>query len=117
MIPRQTWLLVHRYVGLVMAFFLLVAGLTGSLLAFYEELDTASNWLFTLHMARIGGLLFQIFISVMGIVVALLSITGVIIWRKKHASRHVWKRRQSGISYTNRSSESATTTVAKHLPL
>ncbi len=31
--------LVHRYVGLAIAVFLLVAGLTGSLLAFYAELD------------------------------------------------------------------------------
>lgn len=40
---RQTWLLAHRFVGLVMAFFLAVAGLTGCILAFYEELDTAVN--------------------------------------------------------------------------
>lgn len=39
---RQFWVLLHRYAGLVMALFLLVAGLTGSLLAFYEELDHAT---------------------------------------------------------------------------
>lgn len=39
---RQFWVLLHRYAGLVMALFLLVAGLTGSLLAFYDELDVAS---------------------------------------------------------------------------
>jgi uncharacterized iron-regulated membrane protein len=38
---RQIALLVHRYVGLTMAVFLLVAGLTGSLLVFNEELDSA----------------------------------------------------------------------------
>lgn len=32
-------LVTHRYVGLVLAVFLLVAGVTGSCLAFYEELD------------------------------------------------------------------------------
>jgi uncharacterized iron-regulated membrane protein len=40
---RELALLAHRYVGLAMATFLLVAGLTGSLLAFYQELDSALN--------------------------------------------------------------------------
>lgn len=34
---------VHRYVGLAIACFLLVAALTGSVLAFYKELDAALN--------------------------------------------------------------------------
>lgn len=38
---RQSWVLLHRWVGLVMTLFLVVAGLTGSLIAFYGELDTA----------------------------------------------------------------------------
>lgn len=36
---RQFWVWVHRYVGLVMALFLLIAGATGAVLAFYHELD------------------------------------------------------------------------------
>ncbi len=36
------WVLVHRYAGLAMAFFLVVAGLTGSVLAFHHELE---RWL------------------------------------------------------------------------
>jgi uncharacterized iron-regulated membrane protein len=39
---RNFWVLVHRYAGLYMAFFLVVAGLTGSVLAFYHEID---HWL------------------------------------------------------------------------
>jgi uncharacterized iron-regulated membrane protein len=39
---RHFWVLIHRYVGLTMALFLIVAGLTGSILAFYDELD---DWL------------------------------------------------------------------------
>jgi uncharacterized iron-regulated membrane protein len=35
--------LAHRYAGLAMAGFLLVAGLTGALLAWYDELDAAAN--------------------------------------------------------------------------
>jgi uncharacterized iron-regulated membrane protein len=40
---RRGAILVHRYVGLVMTVFLVVAGLTGALLAFSPELDTALN--------------------------------------------------------------------------
>lgn len=37
---RRVSLLLHRYVGLVLALFLVVAGLTGSVVAFREELAT-----------------------------------------------------------------------------
>lgn len=40
---RKLAIAVHRYVGLAMALFLIVAGITGSLLAFYAELDRAIN--------------------------------------------------------------------------
>lgn len=40
---RHIWVLVHRYVGLFMALFLIVVGLTGSLLAFYGELERTLN--------------------------------------------------------------------------
>ncbi|MGH8611842.1 MAG: PepSY domain-containing protein [Gammaproteobacteria bacterium] len=36
---RPALVLLHRYVGLVMAGFLLIAGLTGSLLAWNDELE------------------------------------------------------------------------------
>ncbi|MCI0356592.1 MAG: PepSY domain-containing protein [Acidobacteria bacterium] len=39
---RHFWVLVHRYAGLYMAFFLIVAGLTGSILAFDAEIH---DWL------------------------------------------------------------------------
>ena len=40
---RSAAILLHRYVGLAMTVFLVIAGLTGSLLAFYHELDAALN--------------------------------------------------------------------------
>ncbi len=40
---RQYWVLVHRYVGLSMAVFLVVAGVTGSVITFYHPLDRAIN--------------------------------------------------------------------------
>ncbi len=36
---RHFWLLLHRYTGLAMAVFLLMVGLTGSMLAFNSELE------------------------------------------------------------------------------
>jgi uncharacterized iron-regulated membrane protein len=44
---------------------------------------------FPLHSGRILGLPGRILISFMGIVVAMLSVTGVIIWWRKRASRRV----------------------------
>lgn len=38
---RFFWVLLHRYTGLAMTIFLIVVGLTGSLLAFLSELDGA----------------------------------------------------------------------------
>ncbi|MDD2802475.1 MAG: PepSY domain-containing protein, partial [Methylococcales bacterium] len=36
---RHFWVLLHRYAGLAMAGFLVIVGLTGSLLAFRAELE------------------------------------------------------------------------------
>jgi uncharacterized iron-regulated membrane protein len=44
---------------------------------------------FPLHSRRILGQPGRILISFMGIVVAMLSVTGVIIWWRKRASRRV----------------------------
>lgn len=38
-IGRQFWVIVHRWAGLTIAVFLAIAGLTGALLAFMDELD------------------------------------------------------------------------------
>lgn len=40
---RRVAIVVHRYVGLAMAVFLVIVGVTGSLLAFKDELDAAVN--------------------------------------------------------------------------
>ena len=43
---RPLWVIVHRWAGLTLALFLVVAGLTGALLAFYPELHRATApWL------------------------------------------------------------------------
>ncbi|MCQ8104739.1 PepSY domain-containing protein [Methylomonas sp. SURF-2] len=40
---RHFWVLAHRYTGLALTAFLIVVGLSGSMLAFFKELDTAIN--------------------------------------------------------------------------
>nr|WP_221208197.1 PepSY-associated TM helix domain-containing protein [Pseudoduganella violacea] len=50
---------------------------------------------FPLHSGRILGLPGRVLISFMGIVVAMLSVTGVIIWWRKRASRVVSAQRQA----------------------
>jgi uncharacterized iron-regulated membrane protein len=37
---RQVFVLIHRYLGLTLALFLMLAGVTGSFIAFYDELET-----------------------------------------------------------------------------
>ena len=56
---------------------------------------TLTMWLVTLHMANIWGLPFQIFVCLMGFVVAMLSSTGVYIWLKKRRARCLSLERQS----------------------
>lgn len=49
--------------------------------------NTVSNWLYALHMANVFGLPYRIAVCVLGLVVTMLSITGVYIWWKKRRSR------------------------------
>ena len=49
--------------------------------------DTVTTWLFALHMAAVWGLPFKILIGVTGLVVAMLSVTGVVIWWRKRTAR------------------------------
>ena len=52
----------------------------------YAE-NTVTNWLYALHMANVFGLPYRIFVCIAGFVIALLSVTGVIIWMKKRRVR------------------------------
>ena len=49
--------------------------------------STINSWIFALHMAQIWGLPFRIFVTCVGILIAMLSITGVYIWLKKRNAR------------------------------
>jgi len=45
--------------------------------------DTVTHWLTSLHMARVFGRPMQVLVCGMGLVVAMLSITGILIWLRK----------------------------------
>ena len=49
--------------------------------------NTVSNWLYILHMANIFGLPFRIFVCALGLVITMLSVTGIVIWMKKRRAR------------------------------
>ena len=51
--------------------------------------NTISNWLYALHMANVFGLPYRILVCVIGLVVTMLSVTGIYIWWKKRRSRLV----------------------------
>lgn len=42
-VTRSFFVLVHRYIGLIIALFLIIAGLTGSIITFYDALDRYIN--------------------------------------------------------------------------
>lgn len=52
---------------------------------------------FPLHSGRIAGLPGRVFLSFMGLVVALLSATGIVIWFKKRAGRMGRKAAEAGL--------------------
>ncbi|OZI51906.1 PepSY-associated TM helix domain-containing protein [Bordetella genomosp. 5] len=55
--------------------------------------DVFTQLQFPLHSGQIGGLAGRIVVCILGLVVALLSITGVVIWWQKHQSRRLADRR------------------------
>jgi len=49
--------------------------------------NTITYWLRALHMADVFGLPYRIFVCVLGLVITMLSVTGVYIWWKKRKAR------------------------------
>jgi uncharacterized iron-regulated membrane protein len=45
--------------------------------------DTITAWLVSLHLVTVWGLPYRMFVCVLGLVISILSITGVYIWFKK----------------------------------
>jgi uncharacterized iron-regulated membrane protein len=67
---------------------------------------TIATWLTWLHMALVFGLPMQILVSVMGIVIVTLSVTGVVIWLRKRSAR---KRHE--LKSRSRPTDAATTNI------
>lgn len=57
--------------------------------------NTIESWLYALHMARIFGIPYRIFVCGLGLVLVTLSATGVYIWWKKRSAQN-WRRQKSG---------------------
>jgi uncharacterized iron-regulated membrane protein len=49
--------------------------------------DTITQWLKSLHMAALWGVPFKIFMSAVGLLVALLGVTGTVIWIRKRQAQ------------------------------
>ena len=54
--------------------------------------NTIESWLYALHMARVFGRPYQIFVCFLGFCVSLLAITGVYIWWRKRQGRFLAKQ-------------------------
>jgi uncharacterized iron-regulated membrane protein len=54
--------------------------------------DTVRTWITTLHMAAVGGRAMQVFVSVLGLIIAMLAVTGVLIWLKKRRAAAARRR-------------------------
>ncbi|MEM8982685.1 MAG: PepSY-associated TM helix domain-containing protein [Pseudomonadota bacterium] len=57
--------------------------------------DTVTEWLLSLHMAAVWGLPYRIFVTLLGILVAVVSTTGVLIWWRKRRARTSASARRS----------------------
>lgn len=56
--------------------------------------DTVTRWMFDLHMAAVWGRPYDVFVTLLGLVVAGLSGTGVFIWWRKRRARLAGRRRR-----------------------
>ncbi|NPU92059.1 MAG: PepSY domain-containing protein [Gammaproteobacteria bacterium] len=55
--------------------------------------NTITHWLFSLHMAAVWGTPFKVFVAAVGLAVAMLSVTGILIWHRKRYARLIGRRR------------------------
>ena len=57
--------------------------------------DTISSWLKALHTASVFGLPYKIFVCALGLVITMLSVTGVYIWWTKRRARRFHKKHRA----------------------
>ena len=71
-----------------------IDGMTGKVLredylGYGQSGDIVSKWLRVLHTGAVFGLGYRVILFTMGIVVVILSVTGVIVWWRKRQSRRI----------------------------
>jgi uncharacterized iron-regulated membrane protein len=49
--------------------------------------NTFTEWMIALHMGRVWGLPYRVAVTAIGLLVTLLSVTGVLIWMRKRQAR------------------------------
>jgi uncharacterized iron-regulated membrane protein len=49
--------------------------------------NTFTEWMIALHMARVWGLPYRMAVTTIGLIVTMLSVTGVLIWMRKRQAR------------------------------
>jgi uncharacterized iron-regulated membrane protein len=91
---RAVALSIHRYVGLVISAFLLLAGLTGSVIAFYVPLDRALNpELFVVEPPSSGAAVLDPFVlreKLIAQLPASSELNGVVLYREPDSSVNYW---------------------------
>ncbi|WP_211907816.1 PepSY-associated TM helix domain-containing protein [Tardiphaga alba] len=56
--------------------------------------DTVSRWLQSLHMAKVFGLPYRIFVAIIGLALAISAYTGLYVWWKKRKARLISEKRK-----------------------
>lgn len=74
----QSWLYIDAATGAYRGLMLPTGEASGT---------TLTTWITTLHIAGMGGLSYRLLVSLLGLAVALLSVTGVLIWWRKSKPR------------------------------
>ncbi|WP_417821556.1 PepSY-associated TM helix domain-containing protein [Terasakiella sp.] len=74
----QTWVFVDASTG-VLRNYSLPTGIASG--------DTFTYWLTTLHIARIAGLPYRVLVTLMGILITVVTVTGLLIWWRKDKAK------------------------------
>ena len=57
--------------------------------------DLVDGWLKALHFATVFGLPYRIIVCAIGIIITLLSVTGIYLWWKKRKARRISQERHA----------------------
>jgi uncharacterized iron-regulated membrane protein len=72
--------------------------------------NTVESWLYALHMARVFGRPYQLFVCLFGVAVAVLSVTGIVIWVRKRRAGQVARYRRERVIRTGNVSDDTSLT-------